>query len=62
MFTAVFSNPCVLLLTYFAFGGDMPLQFRLKRRQRVMLVGIVFWISFFAALVVVGHFFPISLD
>ena len=55
VFTSVLAGPCVLLLTYFAFGGDIPLKWRQKGYRRLMVVPIVFWVSFVAA-VVVGYF------
>ena len=61
VFTAILIGPCVLLLTYFAFGGDIPLKLRQKGYRRLMLVPVAFWISFVIAVVVVqfGH---LSLD
>ena len=61
IFGSVLSGPCLLLLTYFAFRGDIPLKFRQKGFRRFMLVGVVFWISFVAA-VVVAHFLPMSTE
>ena len=55
IFTRILSGPCVLLLTYFAFGGDIPLKSRQKGYRRFMLVPIVFGVSFVAT-VVVAHF------
>ena len=45
---SILMGPCVLLLTYYACGGDIPLKFRQKGYWRLMLVPIVFWISFVA--------------
>ena len=46
--SSILIGPCVLLLTYFAFGGDIPLRFRQKGYRSLMFVSIVFWISFVA--------------
>jgi hypothetical protein len=56
-FSAVLSGPCLLLLTYFALGGDIPLRWRQKGYHRTMLVGVVWWASFFAAFAV-AHLWP----
>ena len=61
IFGSVLSGPCLLLLTYFAFGGDIPLKLRQKGYHRYMLIGVVFWISF-AVAVVVGHFLHVSTE
>ena len=58
---SILSVPCVLLLTYFAFGGDIPLRFRQKGYRRIVLVPIFFWLSFLAAVVVI-HFLHLSGD
>jgi hypothetical protein len=56
-FSAVLSGPCLLLLTYFTFGGDIPLRWRQKGYHRIMLVGVVWWASFIAAFTV-AHLWP----
>jgi hypothetical protein len=61
IFSCVLSGPCVLLLTYFAFGGDIPLKLRQKGYRRVVMVGIAFWISLVAAFVV-AHFLPLGTE
>jgi len=58
---SILIGPCVLLLTYFAFGGDIPLKFRQKGYRRPMLVPIVFGISFVAAFIV-DHFSGLAFD
>ena len=56
-FTATLIGPCVLLLTFFACGGEIPRKLRQRRFRRLMLVPVVFWISFVAAVIVdrFGH-------
>lgn len=44
----VLCTPCILLLTYFAFGGNIPRRWQEKGISRVALIAVIFWISFFA--------------
>lgn len=50
-------GPTTLLLTYYAFGGNIPLKWRHSGIRRLTVIPIVFFISLFAFFVVV-HFFP----
>jgi hypothetical protein len=60
-FSAVLSGPCLLLLTFFTFGGDIPLKWRQKGYHRMLLLGVVWWASFVAAFVL-AHLWPQSSD
>ncbi len=57
-FATTLCGPCVLVLTYLAFGGDIPLRWRQKGYPRIMLVAVVFWASFLAAFAV-AHLWPL---
>ncbi len=48
-FAITLCGPCVLVLSYLAVGGDIPLRWRQKGYHRIMLVAVVFWASFLAA-------------
>ena len=52
IFSGVLSGPCVLVLTFFALGGDIPLKWREKGYRRLMVIPVVFWISLLAAFAV----------
>ena len=56
IFTSILSGPCVVLLTYFAFGGEVPLKFRRKGFRWSAAIAMVFWISLAAAIVVKDFF------
>jgi hypothetical protein len=56
-FASTLCGPCVLVLTYLALGGDIPLRWRQSGYHRIMLVGVVFWASFLAA-VAIAHLWP----
>ena len=60
VFTSILIGPCVLVLTWFAFGGDIPLKLRQKGCRRFVLIPIVFWISFVLAFTLAqfGHLNP----
>ncbi len=53
---SVMGIPCVLLLVYFAFGGEIPLKFRQRGYHRYMLVGIVGWVSILAGICLMRYF------
>lgn len=48
----VLCGPCVLLLTYYALGGDIPRKVRQKGYERVEFFPMVFLISIAMAMVV----------
>jgi len=56
-FAITLCGPCVLVLTYLAVGGDIPLRWRQKGYHRIMLVGVVFWAALLAAFAV-AHLWP----
>jgi len=57
-FAITLCGPCVLVLTYLAFGGDIPLSWRQRGYRRIMLVALVFWVSFLAALLLLIYCLP----
>ena len=56
-FVVTLCGPCVMVLTYLAAGGDIPLRWRQKGYHRTMLVAVVFWVSFIAAFAL-AHLWP----
>lgn len=50
-------GPCTLLLTYFAFGGNLPLWLRRKGLRPLTVIPFLFGISLLA-FIVVAHFVP----
>ena len=53
---SVMGIPLVLLLMFFAFGGDVPLRLRESGHRRDLLVGIIGWISILAGIFIM-HFY-----
>ena len=54
---SVMGIPCVLLLLFFAFGGDIPLKLRQRGYHRLMLVGIIGWVSILTGIFIIHFFF-----